>query len=888
MQQNFDIFGRVENNPLILCNIDGEELSIMNIVKDVSGSMRYNAISELTFSVPNQSDNETVPYYDSVQSKKSVKIEGLGVFTIEGVKKVGDGIKEIKDVSAKSLEYEMSYKTVDYLQGTYPLYNAGNPQNTLLHEILQYIPNWTIGRVDVEFVTKYRTFDTEGQNVYDFLMNDVSQAYECVFEFDTFNRIINVKSPNNAIIKTDIFMSYRNLVKLIEVDENPNEMYTALRVYGSDGLDVGTINPIGSNLIYNFDYYKNTTWMSQGLIDSINTWEGKINNHLIPYSNLMVSLKDRNGERIGLVGDLIELQNQKQALQNIKDARVEQGLDYSDVDVEIGKKQTEINKKQAEINAKQTQINTVSANIKLVTDDCSLKNNFTARQLKKLNTFIIENTYENEWFVVVDSMTNEQIKNTALELYQDGKKALSKISKPTYRFSVDSINFVNLKEFADFARQLELASEVIIDMDDDTFIYPYLVGYDFDYENPNSFNLSFSDRLRYDDGNYDFGELFSDVSNLGSSAISRASDASVSANSAAERAETAYKNSVLANMGTFQNKFDLLDMGKKTQLLQQMADEIDGKVIQINEDVAVIGHTIAEKETEWNKISDITNAMGEVLAGKIAGSLNSSVNNIINADGTVKFLGNGILAHNNPSELLSTKATLLNANGLLVANTKNPDKTWKWTTAIDGDGINAGSIKTGILEAIKINGVEITGTTITGGTVKGAKFEAMEILSGTIKALDMTAGKIKGGTIEGSTIVGGTIMGNEILGLNITGANITGTTSITGAKIIGGEATFGGADNAKYVFQSNTKFRMMINSDSIADMGVFGYSDDVINKKSGCFSAFDINRLRNRTRYMANLIYNENSTFIIKSKDGVEIFGDVNVVGELSVRGRAV
>lgn len=184
MQQKFDMFGRVERNPLILCNIDGEELDIMNVVKDVQGSMRYNAVSELSFSVPKQVNNEAVPYYDSVQPKKNIKIDGLGIFIIESLTKSGDGLKEIKNVNAKSLEYEMSYKTIDYLEGTYPLYNAGNPQGTLLYEVLQYIPNWTIGTVDVEFVTKYRTFNTEGQNVYDFLMNDASQAYECIFEFD--------------------------------------------------------------------------------------------------------------------------------------------------------------------------------------------------------------------------------------------------------------------------------------------------------------------------------------------------------------------------------------------------------------------------------------------------------------------------------------------------------------------------------------------------------------------------------------------------------------------------------------------------------------------------------------------------------------------------------
>lgn len=693
-------------------------------------------------------------------------------------------------------------------------------------------------------------------------------------------------------------MSYRNLIKTIDVEENSNEMFTALRIYGDGDLDIATVNPLGTNVIYNFDHYKNTTWMSQDLINAINTWETKIGNNIITYGNALVDLKNKNSQRISLAGDLTQLQSELQALQNIKDARQQQGLDYSDVDIEIGKKNTQISNKQTEINNKQSEIDIISNNLKVITDNCSFKNNFTPEQLKKLDTFIIENTYQNEWFIATESMTNEQIRDVAFELYEDGKNALKKISKPTYRFDVDSVNFLNLKEFKDFAEQLELAAEVTIDMDDGNFVYPILVGYDFDYENENSFNLLFSDKLRYDSNDYTFGELFSDVSKLGSSAISKAYSAKNDASSAYDRATSALNNSLLANSGVFQAKFDLLDMGKKTQLLQQMANEIDGKVIQINEDLAIIGHTIAEKETEWNKISNITNEMGEVLAGKIAGNLNSSVNNIINADGTVRFLGNGILAHNNPSEALSTKATLLNASGLLVANAKNPDNTWKWTTAIDGDGINASAIKTGILSAVKIDGVEITGTIITGGTIKGAKFEAMEILSGTIKALDMTAGKITGGIIEGITINTATLNTVTLNSGTINAVNITSTATITGATINGATAYFNGGGSTTYSFTPNSSFRYYGNGttdykDMLFELSTFGY---LTQPQAGCFSSImpDGTNRPPRTRYFTNGISNDDRSFILDSKGGIQLLanygecyvrGDFYVYGEMSSSG---
>lgn len=898
MIQNFDIFGRHESSPLVLCNIDGEELDILHVAKEVSGSMRYTSVSDLSFTISKQVKGDDVSYYDSIQPKRIVSIEDKGRFIIESVNEEGTGLSKSKRVESKSLEYETYYRTVDYLNGTYRLYNANSPENTLLNEILKYIPRWNIGHVDTELVGKYRTFDIQEQNVYDVLMNDVAQAYECVFKFDTFNRIIHVLSPTKAIKKTDIFMTYRNLIKKIDIEENSNEMFTAMNVFGEDGLDVSSVNPIGNNKIYNFDYYKHTSWMEQELIDAINLWEAKIIRNQADYAEKFVVLKEKNMYRLKSGSDMYGLEGDKASLENIRATRIEQGIAYGDVNVEIGKIQEDINAKQTEIDNIQSQIGTISSELSAISGNCSFETNFTTGQLNKLDSFIIENTYNNEWFVVTDSMTNTQEKDIMLELYQDGKKALEKISKPTTSFNVDSINFITLQEFKEYTKQLELGCEVTIAKDEDVFVYPILLEYSFNYDSSDRFGLVFSDKLRLNNEEVVFGELFEEVSRLGSSALVAASDASKKADSARDNANSAINSAWLANGGVFETKFEILDMGKKQKALEDMSQAIDGRAIEIAEDLGILAHDITQKQIEWNKISGITDEMGKVLAGEIAGNLNSSVNNIVNSDGTVKFLGNGILSHNLPSELLSTEATLLNASGLLVSNSKIGN-AWNWTTAISGDGINASSIKTGVLTAVNIDGVEITGTTITGGEIKGAKFEAMEILSGSIEALDMTAGKITGGIIEGVTINTATMNTVTLNSGTINAVNITATATITGsvitgaeingATINGGEAHFGDDPNkVRYTFRRDNQFVMHRAKDGeklgfgntlaqLSEKGTLG-RQGTPSSPSGALTVAILdggNKPPSRqTTYMTNEIQNRGAPFTINGPSGINLMSD--------------
>lgn len=114
-----------------------------------------------------------------------------------------------------------------------------------------------------------------------------------------------------------------------------------------------------------------------------------------------------------------------------------------------------------------------------------------------------------------------------------------------------------------------------------------------------------------------------------------------------------------------------------------------------------------------DKINNVVDVNGNLIASKLSGSLNTAVTKVQNSTGKVLFDDRGIITLNQPLESTSTKAVLITADGILLAKAKNADGTWIWRTAITADGISANEINTGTLSAININGVTITGSSIT-------------------------------------------------------------------------------------------------------------------------------------------------------------------------------
>lgn len=242
---------------LFLCETDKKRICQLETI-EMSGVFRFNSYSELTFTVgrtyTNMITGETQvnPFYNKIEALRLVYLENFGYFEIQEPEIVSDGIREAKNVTAYSLEYTLAQK---YLEEFYvntgeansievinsngvkiipvTLYNEENKNLSLLNLILEKIYGWKIGHVDESLKKLGRTFEISRASVYDFIVQDISEKFNCFAVFDTEKNTINLYAESLSTKfkgdgKTNVFelLSPYTVVDSVKIDNYKTTAYT--------------------------------------------------------------------------------------------------------------------------------------------------------------------------------------------------------------------------------------------------------------------------------------------------------------------------------------------------------------------------------------------------------------------------------------------------------------------------------------------------------------------------------------------------------------------------------------------------------------------------------------------------------------------------------------
>ena len=524
---NYDLFDKQEMPYILLTNPDKTELySLSGVIYKTKLIKRFNGLSEFEFTVPSTIDNGItwVECYESVQAKRLISIQNEGYFIIDNVEETSDGQNHIKVVKSKSLEAEMLSKRFNSFDGTFKFYDLipVSGRTTVMDTVIALLPTWTVGIVDLTISAKYRTFNITDSTVYGFLINDCEKAFECIFVFDTILKTINVYSTTSATTATDIYLSYDNLIKNSSFTEISDEVATSLYCTGGGTLGINLVNPLGTNKIYDFTYYKNTNWMTQGLVDAVTAWELLVVSNQAPYAALLTDYRIKNLELITLQNELVALNERYTIKETEQKVRIQAKQSISGVNAMILTIRGWIDAKQAQITAKQAELTAVITSVAAINTALSFAVNFTTAQYKELSEFIYENSYQNSNLIVTDQSTAVDYQDTSQELYDQSKSVLSRSSLPRYEFTMNTANFVAMKEYAAFTGELVLGSTVTVNVNDNFTVVPILLEITMSYDDPSQFSLTFGNRLRLDNGNYQYADLIGQVVSTGSSVAGNA------------------------------------------------------------------------------------------------------------------------------------------------------------------------------------------------------------------------------------------------------------------------------------------------------------------------------------------------------------------------------
>ena len=372
MRLPLDILSKTYCKPrLFLCETDKTKICQLETT-DTKATLKFNSYSELSFEVGRiyndliDGKTKVNPFYDKIEAVRLIELEGFGYFEIQGPEIISDGIKEAKNVTAYSLEYTLAQKylenfrinmgTVDSIEVInapsekdivpITLYNPNNPKLSLLHLVLSEIYGWKIGHVDPSLRILSRQFEVDRESVYDFLMNEVCDKFNCYIIFDTINNTINIYAEsltakfigdgktNTFIInppfaqigtvsvngykttrweynassgaltledipesgayievidgaltewETDVFVSFENLAQEVNINYDADAIKTRLTVTYGDDYDIREVN-LGLPYLTDISYYYTVDWMGQDLYNAYTKYLQKSNESQSEYT----------------------------------------------------------------------------------------------------------------------------------------------------------------------------------------------------------------------------------------------------------------------------------------------------------------------------------------------------------------------------------------------------------------------------------------------------------------------------------------------------------------------------------------------------------------------------------------------------------------------------
>lgn len=889
-----DFLNNLEKPIIYIAKQNKSFIGSVAVYDDLSLTFNLNAYQTATFKIYRNINGERQNVFDNFTENRLIMIQGIGWYKIHVETNIENmGIS--KTISATSLECVLGYKRLidfqvnsddlesdddadDKYAGTI-FYNPGDPNKSLLNRVLNVAPSWNVGHVDSSLANKQRTFDIDDTDVYSFLTGDVSEAFNCLFIFDTFNQTVSAYDLDNYGEDTSIYVSMDNLAQSMTKSIDENSIITCYWVTRNDDVDISEVNPNGTRKIYNFEYF--LPQMSEGLQVKVYEYNKKYQSLKSDYESIVAEtqvnlekyqeLLTRNPESATsedwtLYG-LYMLQDRRDSYKAIDETYCAQGMNQSssiqyqsylnnkkrldDVNAEIVVRQSELDKVQADYEV-------VYQQLKNIQSELDMDKWFTKDDWLELDSYVIEETYSNDNFSIADNTDDSELFSVEKELYDAAWKDLSKKCRPQYQYSSTLSNVLTIPQFKGFLKYFQLGNFIRMATDYDTIIKLRLISFTVDYNDTSKIDVTFSDAIRVHD-------IYEDASSIQAQANSAAMSfqfnkdqydkSSKQSNWVAEMRK--YGLDVAAvQIHNAKNQSQTWDKtGMTFRMWNNERNDFDPEQIKIINNQIVFsddGFKSAKMAIGKIPIDKNGNTVYAVNAEAILGKLFlGEYLTLQNNSGTYKFDDAGFIASsgnnsvriqpNNASELFS----IYKGNQKQVYINSDGDVEFagilKSSSGVFGGLVSGGSINIGngmFLVDSNGNMTAKSGTFGNNCTFKGTLDGVKGNFSGDITGASGTFGSVilnDSGIsspqfsidLYGNATFTGNLIGNNIIGSTITGSNITGST-ISAVDSEFTNATF--YDGINYGFNwngNNYKYKII----SVPQLGVldFGGSDTHTN-----------------------------------------------------------
>ena len=545
----YSSLNRLEKPKFTLCNpgsicTNGMLSKVVGMLVDTEAEeivFNFNATSELNLRVNRiirddpEENAHTFAIYKAVQNRRLIFVDDIGYFMITNIEDGFDGHSQYKDVTAKSVDAEIGMKMVPFIDNnTYRFSTDETGTNKgMLETIVETLPLWTIEHVDDVVAERWRTFEDidTSLNCLAFMLQNMQDAYECLFVYDIVNRTISVYDQANYVRQTNIHITKEDLINSLDITENADDLFTAVSVLGDDNVTIAAINPLGTNVIYDFTYYLG--WMSDSLSEKVVAWQNAVDAERESYYNLNLGYFTKMTEASNLEMETQKLDTQITMYNRCRNNIVaENSTDlvgsYNEVIAEAGGEQITIqdsieetlavidnlidecesNKEnnQAVHAAKMAELETIKAQVNAIREKLKITSYFTEEEYTELCHYIFEGSYSDDYVVITDIMSYDDKFAQMKILYDRAVSQLQRASQPTQEFSVDVENFIFIKEFEEWSEQLETGCLINVELEVNDIAELFLSNMTINYDD-HTLKMTFGNRFN----KFDPKSLYDDV-----------------------------------------------------------------------------------------------------------------------------------------------------------------------------------------------------------------------------------------------------------------------------------------------------------------------------------------------------------------------------------------
>ena len=522
-----DFLNNLEKPIIYIAKKDKTFLGAVSIYDDLSLTFNLNAYQTASFKIYRDINGKKYEHYDDFQEDRLIMVQGIGWYKIHAETNIENtGIS--KSITANSLECTLCNKRLidfecntgeilydDYVKTIF--YDPTNPKGSLLHRVLNVAPSWSVGHVDATLANKQRSFDEDDIDIYSFLTGDVSEAFNCLFVFDTFNMTINAYDLDDYGEDTNIYISMDNLAQSMIESIDENSIITCYRVNGGDGIYINEVNPNSTNKIYNFEYY--LPEMEESIQDKVKLYNEKYQSLKPQYEEIMKHL----GDQIGVIQELETrlpdsldskdwtkygldfLDSKVKSFKNIDEVYCAQGMNkpnsfnynlYQQNLEDLNNVTAEYNKRKSEVDSATDVYNSIIAERNAVQSQLDMDKWFTKDEWKTLDSYVVEETYSNDNYITTDNTTDTERFDIERQLYDVAWKDLSKKCRPQYQYTSTLSNVLTIPQFKGFLKYFQLGNFIRMATDYDTVIKLRLISFTVDYNDTSKIDVTFSDAIR--------------------------------------------------------------------------------------------------------------------------------------------------------------------------------------------------------------------------------------------------------------------------------------------------------------------------------------------------------------------------------------------------------